>query len=287
MNPRVQLVIAALLFSSGGTAIKASGLDGPTIAAARSAVAAVFLSLVAPHARRGVGRDAFGVAIAYAACLGLFATANKLTTAAHAIFLQSTSVVWVLLFAPRLLGEPASRRDALAIAAAVVGLGLLTFGGQDASATAPDPATGNLLALGSGAAWAAVGLGLRGLARTDAHGASGAERAAAAPWLGNAVAAVALAPFATWHGWTPTDVAVVAWLGIAQIGLAYLALTAAASKVPALEASLLLLLEPVVSTALAAGVHGETPSTPALLGAGILIVGLAGHALTAPRDGAA
>jgi drug/metabolite transporter (DMT)-like permease len=277
MNARQQLIVAALLFSSGGTAIKACGLDGPTVAAARSAVAAAFLWFAAPHSRRGVGRDAAWVAVAYAACLALFATANKLTTAAHAIFLQSTSILWVLLLAPRLLGEPASRRDGLAIAAAALGLGLLTFGGQDASTTAPDPATGNLLALGSGVAWAAVGLGLRWLARVGANG-DGHARAAAAPLLGNALAAATLAPFATWTGWTALDVAVVGWLGVAQIGLAYLALTSAASQVPALEASLLLLLEPVVSTALAALVHHESPSPPALLGAAILVAGLAAHA---------
>jgi hypothetical protein len=45
------------------------------------------------------------VASIYAATMVLFVLANKRTTSANAIFLQSTAPLWVLLAGPALLGE--------------------------------------------------------------------------------------------------------------------------------------------------------------------------------------
>ena len=52
-----------------------------------------------------------GVATAYAATLILFVLANRLTTSANAIFLQSTAPLYVLLLGPLLLHEPIRRAD--------------------------------------------------------------------------------------------------------------------------------------------------------------------------------
>jgi len=50
---RFQLVGAALLFSTGGAAIKAAAFSGWQIASFRSGFAALALLLLAPEARRG------------------------------------------------------------------------------------------------------------------------------------------------------------------------------------------------------------------------------------------
>lgn len=65
---------------------------------------------------------------------------------------------------------------------------------------------------------------------------------------------------------------VVIYLGVAQIALAYFFLTRGISKVPALEASLLLLLEPVLSPVWAWLVHREEPSLGALAGGGMILL---------------
>jgi drug/metabolite transporter (DMT)-like permease len=68
------------------------------------------------------------------------------------------------------------------------------------------------------------------------------------------------------------DWAVVLYLGIFQIGAAYLLLSAGIRHVPALEASVLLLLEPALNPVWSWLVHGETPGAWSIAG-GVLILG--------------
>src|SRR6476469_1258126 len=100
---RLSILGAALLFSTGGAAIKAVRLSGWQVAATRSGIAALALLVLLPRSRRRPrGRDV-AVAAIYAATMVLFVLANKLTTAASTIFLQDTSPLYVVLLAPLLL----------------------------------------------------------------------------------------------------------------------------------------------------------------------------------------
>src|SRR3954454_3145644 len=108
---RLQLAGAALLFSTGGAAIKAAAFTGWHIASFWSGLAAVALWLMTPAARRGWTWAGALVGIAYAGCLTLFVLANRLTTAANTIFLQSTAPLYLLILAPWLLKEPVRRQD--------------------------------------------------------------------------------------------------------------------------------------------------------------------------------
>ena len=98
--PRLQLLAAAVLFSTGGAAIKATTLTAWQVASFRSGVAALAVLLLVPAARRGFSPKVFLVSIAYAATMVLFVASNKATTAANAIFLQSAAPLYVLLLAP-------------------------------------------------------------------------------------------------------------------------------------------------------------------------------------------
>jgi len=84
---RLLVIAAAVLFSTGGAAIKAASLNGWKIAALRSGIAAVFLLAVIPESRRGWHWRIVPVAACYAATLDFFVLGNRLTTAANAIFL--------------------------------------------------------------------------------------------------------------------------------------------------------------------------------------------------------
>ena len=108
---RAQLVAAALLFSTGGAAIKWVDFGAMQIAGLRSGIAAFALLLLLPAARRGWSWRTAVVAVGYAATLVLFVVANRLTTAANTIFLQSTAPLYLLLLGPWLLKEPIHRRD--------------------------------------------------------------------------------------------------------------------------------------------------------------------------------
>jgi drug/metabolite transporter (DMT)-like permease len=65
--------------------------------------------------------------------------------------------------------------------------------------------------------------------------------------------------------------AIIGYLGIFQIALAYVFVTSAIRHIPALEASVILLLEPVLNPVWAWLVQRETPGAWALLGGAIIL----------------
>ena len=267
LRNRLLLVAAAILFSTGGAAIKAASFTGWQVASFRSAVAAVALLLVVPDARRGWSWRIAPVGAAYAATLILFVLATRLTTAANAIFLQSTAPLYLLLLGPWLLREPIRRSDIVYIVAIAAGMSLFALGSERAVATAPNPHAGNVRALASGLTWALTLAGLRWLSRRKAGSAG-----MAAVTAGNIMAFLAALPMAlpvTSAG--PSGVAVILYLGIFQIGLAYWCLTRAVRHVTAFEATTMLLLEPVLNPVWAWLIHGERPGAWPLAGGAVIL----------------
>lgn len=268
LRHRLEILGAALLFSTGGAAIKATTLTSWQVASFRSGVAALAVLLLVRAARRGWSWHVLPVGVAYAATMVLFVASNKLTTAANAIFLQSTAPLYVLLAGPLLLKERIRGRDLAFMVPVAVGLTLFFVGSEAPAATAPDPRRGDLMALASGVLWAATIMGLRWLGNREGGEGSTLPTVVA----GNGLAFLACLPMALPVAAGPVDWGVVAYLGVFQIAGAYLLLTAGIRHVPALEASTLLLLEPALSPFWAWMVHGERPGAWALLG-GALILG--------------
>ena len=64
-------------------------------------------------------------------------------------------------------------------------------------------------------------------------------------------------------------------LGVCQIGVAYMFLTAAMRVLPALEVSLLLLIEPVLNPIWTWMIRGERPGTYTIIGGAIIIAATA------------
>ena len=267
---RFAVLAAALLFSSGGAAIKATTLSSWEVAGLRSAIAALVFLAFLPGARAWPSRRAILNAIAYGATMILFVRATKLTTAANAIFLQSTAPIWIVFLAPRLLGEAVRARDLVFLAVLACGLALFFLDAPPAFATAPDPVAGNVTAVFSGVAWAFTVVTLRWLER-DGPGSS-----APALVAGNVFAALVCAPLALPLGPVTTlDLAMIFYLGSFQIGAAYACLTAGVRALPALEASLLLLVEPVLNPLWTFFFHGEIPGRFALAGAAVILAATA------------
>lgn len=267
--PRLQLLAAALLFSTGGAAIKATTLSSWQVAGFRSAVAAAAIYLLVPAARRGWTWHVLPVGAAYATTLVLFVTANKLTTSANAIFLQSTAPLYMLLFGPLLLREPVRRRDVVLMVPVALGLALFFVGAQSPLHTAPNPRAGNLIAVASGAVWALTLVGLRWMGNR----AGGQGSALPTVVAGNLIAFLACLPAALpVVDAGPADWLAIAYLGVFQIGAAYVLLTSGIRHVPVLQASVLLLLEPALNPVWAWLVHGEAPGPWSVAG-GALILG--------------
>ncbi len=238
--------------------MKLCQLSGWQIAGGRSLVAALFLFIAVRDARRMPNRAVLATAAGYAATVTLFALANKLTTAANAIFIQSTAPLWVLLLSPWLLGERPSRAELLTIP--IYGVGLVCFFLDELS---PGQMLGNWLALAAGLAFATCIVGLRHVQ----------ERGPSALVYGNWLAALVTAPL-----WlvepTPAlaDLLVLVYLGVFQLGLAYLCFARGVAHTPALEASLLVLLEPVLNPIWTFLIAGERPGRWALVGGSIVLL---------------
>jgi drug/metabolite transporter (DMT)-like permease len=267
LRNRLLLAATAVLFSTGGAAIKAASFTAWQVASFRSAVAAAALLAIVPEARRGWSWRIAPVGAAYAATLILFVLSTRMTTAANAIFLQSTAPLYLLLLGPLLLREPIRRADLPFLAALAAGMSLFAFGGEPATATAPQPHRGNELALASGLAWALTLVGLRWLGRKG-KGSSGV----AAVTMGNVMAFAAALPMALpVASASARGVAVVLYLGVFQIGLAYWCLTRAVRHVTAFEATTTLLLEPVLNPIWTWLVHGEKPGAWPLAGGAVIL----------------
>jgi len=267
IHDRLLLLATALLFSTGGAAIKATTLVSWQVASFRSGVAILALLAFIPSSRCGWTWRILPVAAAYASTLVLFVLANKTTTAANAIFLQSTAPLYLTLLGPLLLREPIRRSDLALIVTVALGMTLFFVGTETATATAPDPLRGNVIAALSGISWALTIAGLRWLGSRKGAGSAPASVAA-----GNLVACLVCLPMAlpvAHVGWR--NAAVLVYLGVFQIGLAYVCLARAMRRVPALEASLLLLAEPALNPTWAWLVHGERPGPWALAGGAVIL----------------
>ena len=173
------------------------------------------------------------------------------------------------MLSPVFLGERFRPRDGAFLVVLAIGMLLCVVGRPAATATAPNPALGDLLGAASGFVWALTLVTLRYVGRADTVGASTISAVVA----GNAFACLGALPIA-WPlpAAPPAQWATLVYLGVFQIGLAYVLLTAGIRHVPALEASVLLLLEPALNPVWAWLVHGETPGPWAIAG-GILILG--------------
>ena len=271
---RLLVLAAAVLFSTGGAAIKATTLGAWQVASFRSGVATLAMIGLVPAARRGWTWRVVPVSAAYAATLVLFVLANKLTTAANAIFLQAAAPLYLLLLGPLLLREPIRRSELLFMSAVAVGLAAFFVGAEKAVVSAPDPLRGKVLAALSGVTYAGTLAGLRWLGR----GVTAGNPAAASVVAGNLIAFLACLPMALpiARAGTP-DLLVILYLGVFQIGLAYLCLTRALRHVPALTASLLLLAEPALNPVWAWVVQGERPGPWAVAGGALILTATAAN----------
>ncbi len=271
VSPLLLVLGAAILWSTGGLFIKATSLSAFELSFGRSLLAVITIAIVTRHEGFGLNRVSAIAAVLYAALLILFVLATKLTTAANAIFLQYTAPVYVLILEPIFYKEKFRRRDLVTVAVCVAGMSLFFVG-----KLRPQDLEGNLVALASGVCFALYFLLLRHAKAREVNRASSAI-------YGNLIAVVICAP-AFWgamkRGIRPTDLACIAYLGIIQIGVAYILFTSAMARgLRSLDASIVGYIEPVLNPVWVFLFLGERPSTWAIVGGLIIIASVVSHTL--------
>ena len=261
---RFGVIIAATLWSTGGVAIKLTDLDAASITGGRAFFAFTVLLLAFPKARIKPSADIIKAACAYACTSGLFVWANTLTTAGNAIFIQNIAPVWVLLVGPFLLKEKATVSQFISVPISLLGCAL--FFADD---LAPGRTNGNLLAFAASFSYAGLILYLRKL---ETH------EGIAATLYGNLLIIMVCFPIVK----NPMEIglqdwSVLAYLGVIQQALAVVIFITAVKHISALEAALLLLLEPLFSPLWAFLLVGEQLGSLAIVGAVIVLLAAIGR----------
>lgn len=275
--PRLLVIMAAALWSTGGVGVKVAHAEPLVIAGLRSAFAFAFMLIVLRVRARGsilplLRRPLlWGAALSYATMVVCFVLAARRTTAANAIFIQYTAPIWVALLGGRLLGEKMRPRDLVSVVLCFGGMAL-AFGGE----LGGGKMEGNVLALVSSFGFAGLPL----LLRLDQQKLPHADSPMVAMVLGNLLASVVALPALTMH--PPEDGKtwlVIFALGTLQIGLPYVLYGLAVHKLRALESSLLATIEPVLSPVWVVMATGEVPSRLALAGGGLIVLAVVAQAL--------
>lgn len=263
------LVLAAMLWSTAGVLVKALDWQPLSILAGRGLFTSIVFLLYMRRLPRNITRWTLLAAGGSILTQFLFVTSTKLTTAANSIFLQYTAPIYVVLLAYWLLREKPTRSDWIAMG--IIFLGLLLFFGDQLST---EGFYGNILAMLSGVTSAVMMVAFR--AQKDS---SPEDSVLLASIL------FAILGFPSILNETQTVVAwsAIAYLGIFQIGLAFIFFTKGIKEIPALEANLIGTLEPILNPVWVFLFLGERMGSSALLGGLVVLAGVIVSAVGSAR----
>lgn len=254
--------LTALLWSSGGLFIKLISLSPMQISFFRCLIAALVFLIIFRSKVLKLNPLALLNSIAYAVVLVLFVYATKTTTAANAIFLQSTAPIYVLIFEPLLTKSKYEKINIITISVCFIGM-ILFFVGD----LSPGDINGNIAALVAGLAFAAFFLGMK-----KNEGKFGE----ASIFYGNILVSIFCAPFVfELQSLSSADLAMVSFLGIFQIAIPYALFSYGIQKIKAVEASIISMFEPVLNPLWVFLGYGEIPKLNAIIGGVIIITAIA------------
>jgi drug/metabolite transporter (DMT)-like permease len=256
---RLELLLAAVLWSLAGIFIKFLSLPPLTIVFYRSLFAALFFAFFIRKSI-AVPRVALLVStLAYTAAISAFVSANKITTAANAIALQYTAPMFVFVIVHFLFGEKITGASWVSLVLGMLGIAVICIG----SAGQPD-AAGVLIALLSGLLFSIYMVTLRFLKDFNPG---------TLTFLNNMVCCLLLLPLVGSElSLSLKEGGIVAMMGVVQLGIPYWLFSKGLEEISVQEASLIVLIEPVLNPLWVALIVGELPSGATLIG-GICIVG--------------
>ena len=253
----ILLILTGLLWSTGGLLIKNVDSNPLAISGMRSMIASLVILVALGRPKFTWSLPQIASALSYSATVILFVSANKMTTAANAILLQSTAPIYVALLSVWILKERAKLLDWITIIAVFGGMALFFFESLDSRGMA-----GNILAVASGVTFALFNIFMR--LQKDG---SPLESVL----LGNILTAAIGVPFIVGSLPSPSGWISLFILGVAQLGLSYVFYSEAIKHSTALEAILILMIEPILSPVWVFLFLGEIPGKLPMIGGAVVI----------------
>ncbi|MCP9487917.1 MAG: DMT family transporter [Gaiellaceae bacterium MAG52_C11] len=253
-----------MAWSTAGGLQRELSLDTATQLAGRAFFAFVALSIFVAVRNRGRTIDAFrsigiaglGVAVCTAIASGSFIVALNQASVANVLFMQAVSPIAAALLAWIALGESVTRRAGIAMAVALLGVGLMVGG----------PGSGGVLGVGASLVMTlafAVGVVITRHRRDVSM--------APAICLSQLLLVVAVGPFSQPTSAGERDLVLLVLLGVGQMGLGLVLFTMGARLIAASEVALITLLEVVLGPFWAWVAVSETPAPLTVVGGAVVV----------------
>ena len=255
------IILAAILLSTGGIVLKYIDMNPMAIASSRGFIATIIVWLYLKKPNFTFSKPQVIGAFSYAFMVTGFIIANKLTTATNAIVLQFTAPLWVVIIGVMFFREKIRWYDLLSIL--IVSLGMILFFIDDVGGGS---LAGDIVAILSGLALAGATIGMS----LQKEG-SPVETTL----LGHMITVLIGLPFVFSANFTLINILGIVFLGIFQLGIAYILYAIAVKYLSALEVILIMFLEPILNPIWVMLIHGEKPGKFALIGGVIIIVTVA------------
>lgn len=267
------MLLCSVLWSISGILIKSVPWNPLAIAGARGLIAACVMALYMRVTKRRfvVNRVSLLSAVLMSLMFFSFTAANKLTTAANAIVIQSTAPAFILIYNVTFGKQRLRRLDLLTVILTMAGIALFFL-----DQLTPGRMLGNAVALFAGVMLAAVYIVT-----------CGAEQNACMSGIlmGHLLTAAVGLPtmLMTETAFTPVAIAGILTLGIVQLGIPYALYGIAVKYCPPLAASLIGITEAIFNPIWVFLIMGEAPGTLALLGGVMVLATLAAWTVLSQR----
>ena len=257
--------LASLCFSTGGLFIKLIPWGPLAINGVRNLIGASLIGIYMLVTRHRIvwSRQVFIGALSMIGVTTLFTVANKLTTAANAIVLQFTAPVFVIILMAVLFHMRPKKLDLITCAAVFLGVILFFIDGLRAGNL-----WGNIAAIVSGVCYAGVFMMNEG---------DNAD-AISSCFIGQLTAGLLFTPLCLREtDFTAPTLAAVLALGVIQVGGAYILFSLGIQHTPAVTASLITGMEPIMNPLLVAAFYRETVTPLSIVGSLIVVCSILGY----------
>jgi len=277
---RLAILLAAVAWSTAGLGQRGLDASAITQVAGRAFFAALALfALVLAMERRGTGRAFLGMGrsglamtVFLAISSGAFLLALNHTSVANVLFMQAAAPMMAALLGWVLISEPVDGRTWAALLLAGAGVAVMAAGSLDAGIAAVGLP---LLMTASFAMVIVIARHRRDVSMMPATCAS------------QVLVVVVCAPFVTLGSVSGSDWAVLAALGVGQMGLGLAFLTIGARLIPPAQVAVISLLEVVLGPLWVWLAYDERPTAATLAGGAIVVAAVVVQAVGVPGSRAA